>query len=322
MLFFPNIKHIKVIKEDYRTKEFEIHMVPTNIEKFVDMCASMAKDIVEGKKILFPTNKGNLYFEQVVGRIQNVLINDFKYTKELKAFYYKKSNYGEETMETINIDKSIGINDIIFCTNYLSVGVDICDRYKFSVYFNETWIAQDIEQFANRLRNNDLYIKMFLEMEDSTGMPINYYHTAKLDLSFEQKDLLFVRDLIQTCNDMLERNEEESKYNPLITSLLTSNRYLKYDENDCRYYVDETTYKLFVFEERYSEYSKQLNVLINGMKYYGYTVTRTDHTQRISEENAVNLREMFHSYRVSHYNYQTTQTLMFLNHLNYDQVHH
>ena len=147
-------------------------------------------------------------------------------------------------------------------------------------------MAQDVEQFANRVRNNDLYIKMFLEMEDSTGMPINYYHTAKLDLSFEQKDLLFVRDLIQTCNDMLERNEEESKYNPLITSLLTSNRYLKYDENDCRYYVDETTYKLFVFEERYSEYSKQLNVLINGMKYYGYTVTRTDHTQRISEENA------------------------------------
>ena len=71
-------------------------------------------------------------------------------------------------METINIDKSIGLNDIIFCTNYLSVGVDICDRYKFSVYFNETWIAQDIEQFANRLRNNDLYIKLFLEKEDST----------------------------------------------------------------------------------------------------------------------------------------------------------
>ena len=316
MLFFPNIKHIKVIKEDYRTKEFEIHMVPTRVEKFVDMCTSMAKDIVEGKKILFPTNKGNLYFEQVVGRIQNVLINDFKYTKELKAFYYKKSNYGEETMETINIDKSIGLNDIIFCTNYLSVGVDICDRYKFSVYFNETWIAQDIEQFANRLRNNDLYIKLFLEKEDSTGTPINYKYISPLDLSFSEKDLLFARDLIQTCNDMLERNNEESKYNPLIQSLLSSNRYLKYDENDCRYYIDETTYKLKVFEERYTEYSKQLKVLETGMQYYGYTVNIIESNQRVKDKVSNEVDNFLKECRQFRYNYNTAETFNFLNHLN------
>ena len=320
MLFFPGIKHIKVEKDDYRIKQFDIHFTPTNTEKIYEMAKMMAEDIHDGKKILFPTNRGNLFFTQVVGLIQEITTTVLKSPKVIKTFYYKKSNYGDESMDNINVDKTFGDNDIVFCSSYLSVGVDICDRYNFSIYFCETMMAQDVEQFANRVRNNDLYIKMFLEMEDSTGMPINYYHTAKLDLSFEQKDLLFVRDLIQTCNDMLERNEEESKYNPLITSLLTSNRYLKYDENDCRYYVDETTYKLFVFEERYSEYSKQLNVLINGMKYYGYTVTRTDHTQRISEENAVNLKEMFHSYRVSHYNYQTTQTLMFLNHLNDNNI--
>ena len=35
-------------------------------------------------------------------------------------------------------------------------------------------------------------------------------------------------------------------------------------------YIDETTYKLKVFEERYSDYSKQLNVMVEGIKYYGY----------------------------------------------------
>jgi len=315
MLFFPNIKHIKVIKEDYRIKDFEIHMVPTKTEKFIDMCKSMAQDIVEGKKILFPTNKGNLYFEQVVGRIQKVLLDEFKYTKELKAFYYKKSNYGEETMETINIDKSIGLNNIIFCTNYLSVGVDICDRYKFSVYFNETWIAQDIEQFANRLRNNDLYIKLFLEKKDSTGVPINYKYINPLDLSFSEKDLLFARDLIQTCNDMLERNNEESKYNPLIQSLLSSNRYLKYDENDCRYYIDETTYKLKVFEERYTEYSKQLEVLKKGMQYYGYTVNIIESNNEVNEDISNDLDSFLRECRSYRYNYNTAETFNFLNHL-------
>ena len=278
------------------------------------MCDSMAQDIIDGKKILFPTNKGNLYFEQVTGLIQNYLMKK-NCTKELKAFYYKKSNYGEETMETINIDKSIGLNDIIFCTNYLSVGVDICDRYKFSVYFNETWIAQDIEQFANRLRNNDLYIKLFLEKEDSTGTPINYKYISPLDLSFSEKDLLFARDLIQTCNDMLERNNEESKYNPLIQSLLSSNRYLKYDENDCRYYIDETTYKLKVFEERYTEYSKQLKVLETGMQYYGYTVNLIESNKRVDEDINNDTENFLRQCRNYRYNYNTAETFNFLNHL-------
>ena len=141
-------------------------------------------------------------------------------------------------MDEININKSVGENDIVCCSTYLSVGVDICDRGKFSIYFDKPWIPQDIEQFANRIRNNDLYIKMFLPKKDASGVPFNYYYTEPLDLGFNKKDLLFARDLVKTCNDMLERNEEESKYSPLISSLISANKFLKYDENDCKYYID------------------------------------------------------------------------------------
>lgn len=315
LLFFPGIKHIKVIKEDLRKKEFELNMVPTQLEMLIEMCKSMAHDIIDGKKILYPTNNGTLYYEQIIGLVKKYLL-ELGYCEELKSFYYKKSNYGEKTMDLINVDKTIGENHIVFCTTYLSVGVDIADKYRFSVYFNETWMPQDIEQFANRLRNNDLYIRMFLPKEDSDNMPINYYYTQQLDLSFSKKDLLFARDLIRTCNDLLERNAEESKYNPLIGSLLSANKYLKYDENDCKYYIDETTYKLNVFQQRYEDYSKQLQVLLNGIRYYGYNINIVDHNERIPEDKLDEIKAWIKACRDSHFDYNTVQTMLFLNHIN------
>lgn len=314
MLFFPNIKHIKVKKEDTRIKECVVNLVPTATEQLLDMCSSMATDIQENRKILFPTNNGNLYFDQVIGIITKIL-NERHYDRSIKAFYYKKSRYGEESMDNININKTVGDNDIVFCSTYLSVGVDICDRLPFSVYFNETWIPQDIEQFANRLRNNDLYIKIYLPQRDNNGIPINYYYTQPLDLNFNQKDLMFARDLVKTCNDMLERNEEESKYNPLISSLLSANKYLKYDENDCKYYIDETTYKLKIFEERYSDYSKQLEVMMDGMRYYGYDVKCITSDKEIDEEVKEDVDEFMKACRNIKFNQDTIKVRTLLDHI-------
>lgn len=315
MLFFPGIKHIKVEKDDYREKSFELNMCPTKVEQMIEMAHSMAKDIKDGKKILYPTNKGNLWYEQLTGLVQQYL-DDMKFGRQINCFYYKKSNYGEESMDLINFDKSIGNNDIVFCTTYLSVGVDICDKFSFSVYFNEQWIPQDIEQFANRLRNNNLYLKMFLPKKDSVGMPINYYYTQPLDLSLNQGDLLLARDLIKTCNDMIERNNEESKYNPFIQSLLSTNKYLKYDENQCKYFIDETTYKLSVFEDRYASYMKQLPMMIEGLQYYGYVANVIDHEKEISEDRLEFIEDYLKSCRHMRFNQVTVETLDFLDHVN------
>lgn len=315
MLFFPGIKHIKVEKDDYREKSFELNMCPTKVEQMIEMAHSMAKDIKDGKKILYPTNKGNLWYDQLTGLVQQYL-DDMKFGRQINCFYYKKSNYGEESMDLINFDKSIGNNDIVFCTTYLSVGVDICDKFSFSVYFNEQWIPQDIEQFANRLRNNNLYLKMFLPKKDSVGMPINYYYTQPLDLSLNQGDLLLARDLIKTCNDMIERNNEESKYNPFIQSLLSTNKYLKYDENQCKYFIDETTYKLSVFEDRYASYMKQLPMMIEGLQYYGYVTNVIDHEKEISEDRLEFIEDYLKSCKHMRFNQVTVETLDFLDHVN------
>lgn len=314
LLFFPNIKHIKVIKEDIRIKNMQVYFCPTHVEQVIDMCKSIALDIKDGKKILFPTNKGNLYFDQIIGLVQKY-IDELHIDKKINYFYYKKSNTGEESMDKINFEKSIGINDIVFCTSFLSVGVDICDKFDFTVYFSELWISQDIEQFANRIRNNDLYIKMFLPKRDRSGYPINYELVNPLDLGFDKEDILLIRDFIRTCNDLLDRNNEEYKYNPLIQGILSSNRYLKYDENDCKYYIDETAYKLKIFEDRYTEYAKQLKVLLKGMINYGYTINEITSDKEVIDDKKEQLEEYLSSCRSLRENYITKETFKFLNNI-------
>jgi hypothetical protein len=160
-----------------------------------------------------------------------------------------------------------------------------------------------------------LYSKRFLFKKDSSGIPINYYYTEPLDLGFDKKDLLFARDLIRTCNDMLERNQEEAKYSPLIQNLLAASRYLKYDENDCKYYIDETTYKLKVFEERYSSYSTQLSVMLDGIKYYGYEIKIHDSNSEIPEDKTEWLNEFIKTCKNKRFNEVTVETKEFLAHI-------
>jgi hypothetical protein len=314
-IFFPNIKHIKVKKEETRIKEFNLHFVPTRSEQMVEMTKSMANDIMNGIRILFPTNKGVTYYEEIVGLVQEHL-SEKRFGREIKSFYYKKSNYGDQSMEDINRASTVGENDIICCSTYLSVGVDICDKGRFSIYFDEIWISQDIEQFANRIRNNDLYVKMFLPKMRS-GIPIaEYNYCDPLDLEFDRKDLLLARDLVRTCNDMLERNQEESKYSPLISSLISANRYLKYDENECKYFIDETTYKLNIFEERYSEYAKQLEVLKRSIREdYGYSINIYDSNNEMSEDKVEWLNDYIKECKNKRFNEVTAETMEFLAHI-------
>ena len=319
IIFFPNITHIKVEKEETREKTFSLFLCNTQDDLLLDMADEMAKAILSNRKILYPTNKGNLYFEQVTGLIQKRM-NTYPNARQLKKFYYKKSNYGEESMNDINMNKTVGENDIIFCSTYLSVGVDICDADDFEVYFSELFISQDIEQFANRLRNKNLYIKMFLPKFNNDGFMNDFIsmYVKPLDLSINKKEIIFAHDLIKTCNDMIERNKDEAKYNPLIQSLIASNKYIKYDDTDAKYYIDETTYKLNVFEEKYSEYAKQLKVLMEAMKEFNYEIMPIIERKEILKTQADKdaFEQELLSAKNAHYNKETDDIMKFLDHIN------
>lgn len=314
LLFFPNIRHIRVEKDDTRIKRFTAHMCPTETEQRIEMCRAMAADVMSGKKVLFPTNKGSMYFDQITGLVQQEL-NAAGFGRRLKAFYYKKSNFGTKDMDDINFNKTVGDNDIITCTSYLSVGVDICDRSVFSVYFDQIWISQDMEQFANRIRNNDLYINLFLKKRDKDGIPVNYEVVHPFDLSINEDDLAMAHDIVKMCNDAVERNLEEYTYNTFIEQMLAANKHIKYDESTGKHYVDETAYKLSLFEDRYSDYATQFRVMAAGMKYYGYEFVIKDYTAEVAPDRRAAAEEYIKNIRNIRFNAVTAATYDLINHI-------
>lgn len=275
-IFFPDITHLRVIKEDTRKKEFNVRLVDNPSDLVIQMGRNMARDVSQGKRVLFPTNRGSLYEKQIKAVVEYFLENEFFYFDPIVVNYYKKSNVGEDFMDDINFEKSIKNTNILLCSTFLSVGVDILDRYNFSIYFADIMLPQEVEQFANRLRSNDLFIYMFVAKNDAQGnsRQINKYN--QIDLRLNDDEIRNAHSILQICNSMLERNPIEYKYNSLVSSIIHNNKFIEYNEIENKYYLNEIAYKTIYFERKYRDYAQQLPVLAKGMMTYGYEYSAKD----------------------------------------------
>lgn len=276
LVFFPDIVHLRVIKDDVRKKEFKVNLVDTTSHLMYHMCKNMAKDIKDGKRILFPTNSGTLYSEQIKAGVTYFLQTDYADFNEVKLNYYKKSNVGEKFMDDVNFDKTIRDTQVLLCSTYLSVGVDILDRYNFSIYFADLMMPQEVEQFANRLRSNDLYINLYVAKNDAEGNSRSIHKYKEMNFKLNDEEIKNVHSILRLCNDMIERNPIEYKYNSLISSIIHDNKFIEYNEVENKYYLNEIAYKVIYFERKYREYVQQLPVLMKGMESYGYLISSKD----------------------------------------------
>ena len=276
LVFFPDIVHLRVIKEDVRKKEFRVNLVDNTSELMYHMCRQMANDIQNGKRILFPTNNGTLYSKQIKACVTYFLQTEHANFEEVRLNYYKKSNIGESFMDDVNFEKTVSDTQILLCTTYLSVGVDILDKYEFSIYFADLFMPQEVEQWSNRLRSNDLYINLYVAKNDAEGNSRSIHKYKELNFKLNDEEIKNIHSILQLCNDMIKRNPIEYRYNSLISSIIHDNKFIEYNEIENRYYLNEISYKVIYFERKYREYVQQLPVLMKGMQAYGYAISSKD----------------------------------------------
>ncbi len=299
LIFFPDIVHLKIDKDDTRKKEFHVFFTQNNKDLRLYMCRSMARDIANGQRILFPTNKGTMFSKEIKSTVQYFLEKDHFIFDEVNLQYYKKSNVGEKFMDDVNFKKTIKKTQILMCSSYLSVGVDILDKFKFSIYFDDLMMPQEIEQFANRLRSNDLYINLYVSKTDSEGNSKNINKYKEMNFKLNDEEIKNIHSILRICNSMIERNPSEYKYNSLISSIISENKFIEYNEIDNKYYLNEIAYKTIYFERKYREYVQQLPVLMKGMKAYGYLLSSKD-LDEFKTDDKESLREIENLSKTAH----------------------
>jgi hypothetical protein len=276
LVFFQDIVHIHVIKEETRRKELRIHMVNDTSTLMYHMCRAMAKDIAAGRRILFPSNEGTMFSRRVEAGITYFLQQEHAIFEPIVFHYYKRSQVGEKFMDEVNFNKTIKDTNVLMCTTYLSVGVDILDKYNFSIYFGDLCTAAECDQWCNRLRNNDLYVKLYVAKNDADGNPRFINRFKPMNFKLDEEELKDMHSILRICNGALERNPVSSKYNSLVASIVHNNSYVVYNPIDCKYYIDEIAYKVVMFERKYRDYAQQLPVFMKGMQAYGYEVSACD----------------------------------------------
>lgn len=276
LVFFPQARHIKITKEDTRKKEFRVKIVDSSPHLLYHICKDMARDISEGKRILFPSNTGTLYSKQIKAGVTYFLRNYYAYESDVNLKYYKKSNIGEAFMDDVNIEKTIKDTQILMCTTFLSVGVDILDKYNFSIYFADLMMPQEVEQFANRLRANDLFINLYVSKNDSEGNTRSIYKYKELNFKRNEDEIRDVLSILRICNDIIERNPVEYKYNSIVSSIIKEKKFIEYNNIQNKYYLNEIAYNVNYFELKYRDYVQQLPVLVRGMQAYGYQISIKD----------------------------------------------
>lgn len=276
LVFFQDIVHLRVIKEELRKKDMHVCLVDSPGELMFHMARSMARDIAAGRKVLFPTNQGTLFSKQVKAAITYFLQQDHMWFDELNLQYYKKSNVGEKFMDDVNFEKTIKNVHVLMCTTYLSVGVDLLEKEDFTIYFADLFLPHETDQFANRLRSKDLHIKLFISKNDSEGNTRSLHRFKPLDFKLNDEEIKNVHAILRLCNAMIERNPVEYKYNSMIASIIHENNYIEYNELENKYFLNEIAYKVIQFERKYRNYAQQLPVLMKGMEAYGYQVSAQD----------------------------------------------
>lgn len=262
--FYQNLNEINVRKEEKRTKAVEFVLCSDVKDMQAKISMQIANCLKSGKKVLYPTNAGDVQAAKLIGMIEHQLGRCIKWS------YYKKANCNSEMAVSINEYASVGDYELILASNYLSVGIDIKDIQDFECIYDSSFAGYEIEQFNCRLRNIDIISRVYVPLYDSEGNIMqNLLNYSDFSIKMNREDRDLMRDYVDIAKKKLELSVS---YDPITNRIFTPG--FRIENGQIVFKLEE--HELTMFEERFLETMRSPYFIAYSLAEYGYQIRIVD----------------------------------------------
>ena len=276
-------------------KLFSLVVCNNPAEKFAQACLHIANAVKHGRKVIMPTNEGNSYVEKVVAAVQGQV------NRSINFQYYKKEYADQAFMFDVNRSSTLGDIELLFCSSYLSVGVDINDFDKFDIVYTEDFTAHEIEQFNNRLRRVDLASYYFIAKYANDGY-VRPNCLAKItpNLRISKLRQLELQDLLNIQKVEVGEDGQVSRLFDYFTRHMWKPWLMQQANGDVKLHA--TCYGLWMFEESWRKWAVQVPILVQQLRDYNYQI-EVINTELLDSDSLSEIlesgREGLHDYKES-----------------------
>lgn len=259
--YFNDIANIIRVSKKSLNKKLEFIIADDNLDAITRVAFKASELLNKGYRLLVPTNKGEIYANKLIGML-NYLMG-----RPVKFGYYKRSNTEQEICRLINDNNTVGDYELIFCSNYLSVGVDITDKLNFaSIYFGP-FSGFEVEQFNARIRKTGITSLYCVQTEKNDGTTNDLLiEEPNLSLKVTDEDIEKFTDDKQIAK---AKQEFIAEYDPILHKITTPG--FSYLQGAIRFNLEE--YELVSFENKYLEAMVHPVKVARELSKYGYKIS-------------------------------------------------
>lgn len=274
--FFKNVGNFISVYKKPHNKTMEFLLCDDNLDGMTRL-ASKTKQLIEaGYRLLIPTNKGEIYTEKLIGMIEYLMGRTIKYG------YYKRSNTEQEICKLINEKATIADYEVVFCTNYLSVGVDIKDKYEFASIYLGKFSGYEIEQFNARIRKKGIYSIYCITIDENEN---DLLKEPDLSIQITDDDKLRFIDDKEIAN---AKNTFVTEYDPVLGNISTPGFTLF----NGKIQFNPEEYELINFEDKYLEAMQHPTKIARVLYKYGYEIKISREFEGLSQKEQDELKKI------------------------------
>lgn len=282
-----------------REKNFEIRQVETKKQMYL----TIVKDIVEG--IMERNAKPMVIIQQGETAVEIMATIIQEYTnyycqkhnipsKLIESKYYARQNKDLIDVTYINNTSEWPENtDVLFCTSYLSAGIDINTLGNFEIYFMSTETGYTIDQFCNRIRKGNInsYIYTYQYTKDSKTGEIEYKdHKTVHNIDIVRtEDRESIKSIFRWITKRFDNHIDfETRRDISVEQITRSYQCIHFDREKEKYVLSEEALNQYLYERGLVEYHQQLPVLLNRMHSFGYKVGYQPYWKPFEDDGIMN----------------------------------